>query len=133
MGGDLNDNEKPVADQNIYEIGMALAVYVLYLVGLIFVITFLIGVVLAYVGRGAAPNWLAGHYRFQIRTFWIGLVTLVIGFILLVTVSSNMFFGIIVYLLLPLLVLWFIIRCAIGISALIRRRPIGNAGAWLFP
>ena len=121
----MNENENPVAERNTGETGMALAVYVLYLVGLVFGITFLIGVIMAYVGRGGAPSWLAGHYRFQIRTFWIGLLFLVIGLI-----TSFIVIG---YLLLLLLIIWLIIRCAKGISALNRREPLGNVTAWMFP
>ena len=119
----MTDN--PVAEQNTGETGMALAIYILYLVGLLFGITFLIGVILAYVSRGNAPSWLAGHYRFQIRTFWIGLLFLVIGII-----TSFIIIG---YVLLLLLILWLIIRCAKGISALNSRQPLGNVGAWMFP
>lgn len=52
--------------------GTAKIVYVLYLVGILFGLTTLIGVVMAYVNRGDAPEWLKTHYQYQIRTFWIG-------------------------------------------------------------
>ncbi|MCZ6886016.1 MAG: hypothetical protein O7E53_06625, partial [Alphaproteobacteria bacterium] len=54
-------------------------VYILYLVGLIVGITSLVGIVMAYVNRGSAPEWVQTHYRYQIRTFWIGLLYSVIG------------------------------------------------------
>ena len=47
-------------------------VYILYLVGLVFGITGIIGVIVAYVNKGDAPEWMQSHYRFQIRTFWMG-------------------------------------------------------------
>ncbi|MXZ09042.1 MAG: hypothetical protein F4Y79_06295, partial [Gemmatimonadetes bacterium] len=50
--------------------GTAKIVYILYLAELVVGITGLIGVIMAYVNRSDAPEWLASHYRFQIRTFW---------------------------------------------------------------
>lgn len=44
-------------------------VYFLYLAGLVFGITGIIGVVMAYINRNDAPEWLETHYQFQIRTF----------------------------------------------------------------
>ena len=38
--------------------GTAKVVYVLYLVGILFGLTAIIGVVMAYVNRGDAPEWL---------------------------------------------------------------------------
>ena len=48
---------------------MATIVYILYLVGLIAGITTVVGVVIAYVNRADAPEWVQSHYQFQIRTF----------------------------------------------------------------
>ncbi|HEY6104626.1 MAG TPA: hypothetical protein VIV59_01495, partial [Anaeromyxobacteraceae bacterium] len=53
---------------------VAKVVYVLYLVSLVTGVTALVGVVMAYVYQGDAPDWLKTHYRFQIRTFWLGLL-----------------------------------------------------------
>ena len=58
---------------------MALAVYVLYCAGFLFYLPAIIGVVIAHVSIGTAPDWLQGHYRHQIRTFWIGFILFVIG------------------------------------------------------
>ena len=53
---------------------MARAIYVLYFVGIIFNFAALIGFVLALSYRKEAQEtWVASHYQFQIRTFWIGL------------------------------------------------------------
>jgi uncharacterized membrane protein len=37
-------------------------------------VTSIIGVIMAYVYRADVPEWVATHYRFQIRTFWTGLL-----------------------------------------------------------
>ena len=57
-------------------------VYILYLLALVVGITAIIGVVMAYINRNAAPDWLKTHYTFQIRTFWISLLYTVIGVVL---------------------------------------------------
>ncbi|NLG74719.1 MAG: hypothetical protein GX535_00625, partial [Xanthomonadaceae bacterium] len=53
---------------------MAKIIYVLYLVGLLTALTSLVGVVMAYIYRDEAPDWLKTHYTFQIRTFWLMLL-----------------------------------------------------------
>ena len=104
---------------------MALAIYILYLVGLAFGITFLVGLVMAYVIRGDAPAWLRSHCTFQIRTFWIGLLFIVIS-----AISTFFLIG---WLLFPLSALWLIVRCAKGLSLLSERKQISNVATWMFP
>jgi uncharacterized membrane protein len=43
--------------------------------------------------RPDAPEWVKTHYRFQIRTFWIGLLY---GFVSLLTaiIVVGLFFGV---------------------------------------
>ncbi len=54
---------------------LPLIVYVLFLLGFLTAwITPIVGVVIAYMNRDTAPEWLKSHYTFQVRTFWIGLV-----------------------------------------------------------
>jgi len=121
----MSESGTDLSTEQAGDTGMALAIYILYLVGLVFGITFLIGVVMAYVNRGSAPAWLESHYTFQIRTFWIGALFTVVGGLLAVFVVG--------YLLLLLAVIWLIIRCAKGISLLNKRRQVVDAETWLFP
>ena len=58
---------------------LALIVYILYFVAYFTGITALIGVIIAHVQVASADPLLATHYRFQIRTFWIGILYLVVG------------------------------------------------------
>jgi uncharacterized membrane protein len=58
-------------------------IYILYLLSPVLGVTGLIGVIMAYVYRNDAPDWLQSHYRFQIRTFWIGLLYALVGVLLL--------------------------------------------------
>jgi uncharacterized membrane protein len=103
---------------------IALVIYVLYFVGYFTGITALIGVIMAHIQVGTAEPLLATHYRFQIRTFWIGLLYLVIG-----TILSFMIVGIAV------LIWWFIwslVRNIKGVLALNEYRPIGDPTSWMF-
>jgi uncharacterized membrane protein len=61
---------------------LALIVYILYFVAYFTGITALVGVIIAHIQVGSADPMLSTHYRFQIRTFWIGLLYVVIGTIL---------------------------------------------------
>ncbi len=99
-------------------------IYILYLASLIFGVTAVIGVIMAYVNYRDAPRWLWTHYDFQIRTFWIGLVYLAICLITLFAVIG-----------IPLLLLWYvwiIVRCARGMRHLSRTEAYPNPRGWLF-
>ena len=89
---------------------MARMVYILYLVSLVFGITSVIGVVIAYVNRDDAPDWLRSHYDFQIRTFWISISFLLVGGLL-----SLILIG---WLIILLWVVWLAVRCVKGLQAL---------------
>ena len=63
---------------------MAMVVYILQALGFFNGITWIVGVIIDYVKKDeAAGTWLESHYRWQIRTFWWGLLWGVIGSILL--------------------------------------------------
>lgn len=55
-------------------------VYVLYALSYFTGITAVIGIIINYVKmEDAAGTWLESHFRWQIRTFWFGLLWAVIG------------------------------------------------------
>ncbi len=111
-------------DPRSSEHGLVNIVYILYLAGLIFGVTALIGVIIAYVNRHDEPGWLRSHYDFQIRTFWIGLLYLVMSSLLTLIVIG--------WLLILLWYIWVIVRCARGMKCLSRDEPYPNPGSWLF-
>ena len=111
--------------------GTARIIYILYLVGLAFGITGLIGVIMAYVNRSDAPEWLGSHYRFQIRTFWLCLLYAVLLCVMAVVLLSPIVFGIAVVVIMVLPV-WWIIRCAKGIKYLAREEAYPNPEGWFF-
>ncbi len=98
-------------------------VYYLYLAGLLFHPLLLIGVIIAYVYRGDAPAWLQSHYRYQIRSFWIGLFYLLAGLLLSILLVG--------YLLIFAWFLWLAIRCIKGLKALGERRAPADPATWL--
>ncbi len=98
--------------------------YILYLTSIFFGITGIIGVVIAYVNISDAPDWLKTHYRFQIRTFWIGALYSVIGVLLYVFVIG--------YFILLFTLIWLIVRCIKGMKVLAQRQPYPNPTGWMF-
>ncbi|MCL7929830.1 DUF4870 family protein [Halomonas llamarensis] len=102
---------------------MALVVYALFLASFVVGFTSLIGVVIAYVYRGKGPHWLDEHFRYQIRTFWIGL--------LYATLFSLLTFVLIGFPLLLALAVWLIVRCVKGFKGLQEKRVPSNVDTWL--
>ncbi len=83
----------------------------------------LIAVILNYVKRSEARGtWLDSHFRWQIRTFWFGLlwVSLCMLFVVL-TLGVGM---LIAWVPLGAVGLWFIYRIARGWLAVLDRRPM---------
>ena len=109
-----NQGNNPIIDDR----GIAFAVYILYFLGYVTGITTLIGVMIAYLQNRSCSSELRSHFTFQVRTFWIGLLSLFVGGILL-------YIGIGVLVLLGGL-LWSLIRNVKGILALNRNEPIIN-------
>jgi len=104
------------------EADTALAIYILYLASLFTGVTGLIGVIMAYINRSGAPEWVQTHYRFQIRTFWIGCLY---GLISLVTaiVLVGFVFALFAYV-------WWIVRCAKGLKFQGRGEPYPAPASW---
>jgi uncharacterized membrane protein len=104
---------------------LALIVYVLYLAAYVVGVTALIGVIIAHVQVGTtADPMLASHYRFQIRTFWIGVIYLVVGTILA--------FVLIGFLVLLWWFIWSLVRNIKGLLLLNESRPVRDPGSWMF-
>jgi uncharacterized membrane protein len=60
-------------------------VYALQAAGFVVAITWIVGVVINYVKKDeVAGTWLESHFRWQIRTFWWGLLWGIIGGVLMV-------------------------------------------------
>ena len=103
---------------------IAKVIYILLIISTIIGVTGLIAVIMAYVNNDNSEHWLQTHYRFQIRTFWIGILYAFIGALL-----SQVIIG---YLILLFTFFWLIIRCAKGLKQLEKRQPVKNLESWLF-
>ena len=83
----------------------------------------IIAVILNYVKRSdARGTWLESHFRWQIRTFWFGLLWVSLCFLFVVVT-----FGIgllVAWLPFGLVGLWFVYRIIRGWMALRDRRPM---------
>lgn len=104
--------------------GTAKLIYILYLVGLAVGVTEIVGVVMAYMNKDEAPEWLKSHYHFQIRTFWISILMVFVGVILA--------FVIIGFFLIFFWYIWLIIRCVKGMKYIDNHQPHPNPTTWMF-
>lgn len=115
-----DERQNPIVDDR----GLAFVVYVLYLVGYLTGVTAIIGIIIAHLQTASARSILKSHNTFQIRTFWIGLLYLVVGFALLHFIVG------------ALIILWWfvwsLVRNIKGLLALNRNEPIANPELWLF-
>ena len=85
----------------------------------------LVGAIIAYLQRDMAyGTWLASHFTWQIRTFWLSILYVVIGLL-----TIPLIVGIII---LCLLWVWSLIRTVMGWSAVSKGRPIANPYSWFF-
>jgi len=83
----------------------------------------IIAVILNYVKRSEVRGtWLESHFRWQIRTFWYGLLWVVLcGAFVVVTLGIGL---LIAWLPLGVVGLWFIYRVVRGWLRLVERQPI---------
>ncbi len=102
----------------------AKVIYILLIVSTLVGITGIIALIMAYVYKDESEDWLQTHYRFQIRTFWIGLLYVFIG-----SITLTVIFG---YLVLLFTFVWMIVRCAKGLKQLENNQPVSNLESWLF-
>jgi uncharacterized membrane protein len=83
----------------------------------------IIAVIMNYVKRSEVRGtWLESHFRWQIRTFWFGLLWA--GLCVLLVVATLGLGLLIVWLPLGLVGLWFVYRVARGWLRLVDRQPM---------
>jgi uncharacterized membrane protein len=92
-------------------------VYALQAVGFVVQITWIVAIVINYVKRDEAKGtWLESHFRWQIRTFWWGLLWAAIGVITFLIVIG--------WLILVADAIWLIYRIVKGWLYLNDNKPI---------
>jgi len=116
---------------------LPIAVYALYLLGFTNGLTFLAGLIVAYVNLGEAGPINASHYTFAIRTFWmsIGWFLAGLGIFLVGVLLAIVLVGI------PLIIvgcaimgavgLWFAIRTILGLVHVLRGEAYPRPRTWL--
>jgi uncharacterized membrane protein len=113
-----------ISERQAVDTNMAKVVYVLYLIGIVLGVTAIVGVVMAYIYRDNAPDWLKTHYDLQIRTFWMVLLYCIIAGILT--------FILVGFLLFLVIAIWWIVRCVKGLKYLDQRAAYPNHLSWGF-
>ena len=111
------DSQKQLSPKNIAQI-----VYLCQALSFFFGITAIAGVILNYLKRKEVKDtWLESHFVWQIRTFWIGLATSFIGFILT--------FILVGFLVLAATLVWTVYRVIKGYLLLDKNMPIETPSA----
>lgn len=103
---------------------MTFTIYVLYLATIILPILPIVGVIFAYIFENDAKDYLKSHYHYIIRSFWLGfLYSLIAGISMIIGIGI---------VLIPLCLIWWVIRAAKGLKSLMRNQPVAHPETWLF-
>jgi uncharacterized membrane protein len=96
---------------------VAMVVYALQAAGFFVGITWIVAIVVDYVKRDdARGTWLESHFRWQIRTFWWGLLWAVIGAITFLVIVG--------WFILAADAIWIIYRIVKGWLNLAENKPV---------
>jgi uncharacterized membrane protein len=113
----------PVASQG-FDLNHPTIISLLYLASCVTGFTAIVGLVLAYVWKGEPhEGWEDSHYQYLIRTFWIGLLGAVVGFVLLIVVIG-------IFVLLAVGV-WTLVRAIMSLLNAQKHQPMPNPETWL--
>ncbi|WP_165190586.1 DUF4870 family protein [Caulobacter soli] len=116
---------------------LPIVVYALYLLGFTNGLTFLVGLIVAYLNRETAGPINASHYTFAIRTFWLSIWWFIIGLALFLVglALAVLLIGI------PLLIaggtimgaigVFFVVRCIMGLVYLLKGEAYPRPRTWL--
>lgn len=115
---------EPTISTNPSQRGNANLIYILYLVGLVAGITAIVGVIMAYMAKDQAPDWLRSHYHNQINIFWKALLYCVAGAVLSIILIG--------FLILLFTLVWYVVRIIKGMQALSSGQPYPNPSSWGF-
>jgi len=117
---------------------MPAVAYGLYLLGFVSVgITSLVGLIMALSNQGQAGPVMRSHYTFLIRTFWLGFVwSFLWGLLFAISIPlSFILIGIPLLLLSKLMlslgVVWYGVRCIVGVVFLAQGEGFPRPYSWL--
>ena len=127
----------PPADRADEDKVLPIVVYALYLLGFTNGLTFLAGLIVAYLNRETAGPINASHYTFAIRTFWLSIWWFLIGLALFLVglALAVLLIGI------PMLVVggaimgaigvFLVVRCIMGLVYLLKGEAYPRPRTWL--
>jgi len=96
---------------------LTIVIYVLQALSFVVMVTGIVAIVMNYVKRNdVRGSWLESHFRWQIRTFWFGLLWAIIGAVLSI-----------IYIGLGILfinAIWIIYRIVRGVLAVLDYKPL---------
>lgn len=116
--------------------GYVVVIYGLYIGSIMAVVTAPLGALIAHLRLGRSEAWLDTHLRFQIRTFWLGLLAAAIALLIWhlsgLAELSPLYAWSFGYLFFTLGIGWTMARCAVGVHRLTSNLPIDAPDSWLF-
>ncbi len=119
---------EPQTQSNDFQMNRPTIISLLYLGSFLAGITTIIGIILAYVWNGEAhEGWEDSHYRYHIRTFWMGIAWTVVAII-----GTVVTLGLGAFILFPLVAIWFAVRAIKSLLAAQKRQPVQNVDSWIF-
>lgn len=96
---------------------LTLVIYILYACSFFLLITAIIAIVLNYVKKGDVQGtWLESHFRWQIRTFWFGVLWSALGYLTLIILIG--------WVILFAAFVWTVYRLVKGIVNLLDDKPM---------
>jgi len=99
-------------------------VYLLNFAGFVVGITTIIAVVIAYLKRDEADSVAASHFTYQIRTFWISILFVVVSmFLMMIAIGFILMLG---------WLIWAIVRNVKGFMLISEGKPIPEPETWLW-
>lgn len=123
-GPDTESTQTPGAPHQERHWGAVTLIYILYGIGFATAVTAVVGMILAYLKLEDADTVTASHFRYQLRTFWYGLIMVAVGSSLAVILIG-----------IPILIWWMfwtVMRIVKGYLRANEQRPIDNPETWLF-
>jgi len=116
---------------------LPIVVYALYLLGFTNGLTFLVGLIVAYVYRQDAGPINASHYTFAIRSFWLWIWWFLIGGALLLVGLALLIFLVGIPMMIAggvifsVINVWFVVRAIMGLVYLLRGEAYPRPRSWL--